>query len=102
MIVINQIMEEQMIIINNKKAILVEDRSDRQIIADQGIMKIINQIDIAERTEIIKKIREETIIIDQKKITPVMIILYQVDRKKISIGAKRKKWMKRLTIDYEI
>lgn len=91
MIVINQIMEEQVIIINNKKAILVEDRSDRQIIADQGIMKIINQIDIAERTEIIKKIREETIIIDQKKITPVMIILYQVDRKKISIGAKRKK-----------
>lgn len=91
MIVINQITEEQVIIINNKKAILVEDRSDRQIIADQGIMKIINQIDIAERTEIIKKIREETIIIDQKKITPVMIILYQVDRKKISIGAKRKK-----------
>lgn len=91
MIVINQIMEEQVIIINNKKAILVEDRSDRQIIADQGIMKIINQIDIAERTEIIKKIREETIIIDQKKITPVMIILYQVDRKRISIGAKRKK-----------
>ena len=91
MIVIDQIMEEQAIIINNKKATLVEDRSDRQIIADQGIMKIINQIDIAERTEIIKKIREETIIIDQKKITPVMIILYQVDRKKISIGAKRKK-----------
>lgn len=91
MIVIDQIMEEQAIIINNKKATLVEDRSDRQIIADQGIMKIINQIDIVERTEIIKKIREETIIIDQKKITPVMLILYQVDRKKISIGAKRKK-----------
>ena len=97
------LMEKQETLINNKRTIIVEDTKDSVIIVShQESIKIISQTDKAAITEIIEEnnIQEEIAIINQTKITQIMIILHQVDMRKKSTVAKQKNWMRRLTIDY--
>lgn len=97
------LMEKQEMLINNKRTIIVEDTKDSVIIVShQESIKIISQTDKAAITEIIEEnnIQEEIAIINQTKITQIMIILHQVDMRKKSTVAKQKNWMRRLTIDY--
>lgn len=97
------LMEKQEMLINNKRTIIVEDTKDSvTIVSHQESIKIISQTDKAAITEIIEEnnIQEEIAIINQTKITQIMIILHQVDMRKKSTVAKQKNWMRRLTIDY--
>lgn len=92
------LMEKQEMLINNKRTIIVEDTKDSVIIVShQESIKIISQTDKAAITEIIEEnnIQEEIAIINQTKITQIMIILHQVDMRKKSTVAKQKNWMRR-------